>query len=162
MKKKNNARARARADVFFLLLFFKFLFLLVSFVNLFKMSNLPCNKISGIVSSYLCKINRGPLRQTWFWNLHHLFWLETVMLCLIVEISAWNRWRSDFNLSVLKTRKVKRVLKSGKFLPFLPFFCSFTNIMKQQKESWRRECCFLILTLRLSVPEFDKYFPFVS
>lgn len=112
MKKKNNARARARADVFFCLLFFKILFLLVSFVNLFKMSNLPCNKISGIVSSYLCNINRGPLRQTWFWNLHHLFWLETVMLCLIVEISAWNRWRSDFNLSVLKTRKVKRVLKS--------------------------------------------------
>ncbi|KAJ6912751.1 hypothetical protein NC651_015255 [Populus alba x Populus x berolinensis] len=30
--------------------------------------------------------------------------------------------------------------------------------MKQQKESWRREYCFLILilTLRLSVPEFDK------
>lgn len=49
MKKKNNARARARADVFFCLLFFKILFLLVSFVNLFKMSNLPCNKISGLV-----------------------------------------------------------------------------------------------------------------
>jgi hypothetical protein len=63
VEKKNNARARARADVFFLLLFFKFLFLLVSFVNLFKMRTLQCNKISGLVSSYFCKMNRGPSRQ---------------------------------------------------------------------------------------------------
>lgn len=78
--------------------------------------------------------------------------------CWNISMELMTFWLQSVGSDDKKSKKGAE--KCGKFLPFLPFFCSLTKIMKQQKESWRRECC--ILTLRLSVPEFDKYFPFVS